>query len=148
MKRAECHRPVTDWWNIVKICSKKSLDVKKFKLHACYNVSYIRDNLNIHSKKKISNILTKLTEQILLHKDVQDPANIWCWSIQSSTWPIFLFNVILTRSRTRENSGELRVFSGRAGLRALSSSVKGGRFLMKRYLKKISTNFTQHLLRI
>lgn len=32
--------------------------------------------LNIHSKKKISNILTKLTEQILLHKDVQDPANI------------------------------------------------------------------------
>lgn len=47
---------------------------------------------------------------------------------------IYFFNVILIRLRTRENFGEFRVFSGRAGLRVFRFLVKGGRFLMKRYL--------------
>lgn len=42
--------------------------------------------------------------------------------------------VLLTRSRTRENSGVLRVFRGRAGLRVSCSSVSGGTCLMKKYL--------------
>ena len=41
---------------------------------------------------------------------------------------------VRTRSRTRENSGVLRVFSGRAGLRVSCSSVSGGTCLMKKYL--------------
>ena len=37
----------------------------------------------------------------------------------------------LTRSRTSERSWDLRVFSGREGMRARMSSVSGGRCLMK-----------------
>lgn len=40
----------------------------------------------------------------------------------------------LTRSRTRENSGVLRVLRGSAGLRVNCSSVSGGTCLMKKYL--------------
>lgn len=40
----------------------------------------------------------------------------------------------LTRSRTRENSGVLRVFSGSAGFLVSCSSVSGGTCLMKKYL--------------
>lgn len=39
----------------------------------------------------------------------------------------------LTKSRTKENSGLLLVFRGRAGHLALISSVSGGRCLMNRY---------------
>lgn len=42
---------------------------------------------------------------------------------------------LLTRSKTRENSGVLRVFKGSAGLRVNCSSVRGGTCLMKKYLK-------------
>lgn len=49
------------------------------------------------------------------------------YTINSST--------VLTRSKTRENSGVLRVFSGSAGLRVNCSSVSGGTCLMKKYLK-------------
>lgn len=42
---------------------------------------------------------------------------------------------LLTRSKTRENSGVLRVFKGNAGLRVNCSSVSGGTCLMKKYLK-------------
>ena len=40
-------------------------------------------------------------------------------------------DAILTRSRTSENSGALRVLSGSAGEREIISSVSGGRCLMK-----------------
>lgn len=43
--------------------------------------------------------------------------------------------LLLTRSRTRENSGVLRVFKGSAGLRVNCSSVSGGTCLMKKYLE-------------
>ena len=41
----------------------------------------------------------------------------------------------LTRSRTSENSGELRVLRGRAGTLARSSSVRGGKLRMMEYLQ-------------
>lgn len=41
----------------------------------------------------------------------------------------------LTKSRTRENSGVLRVFSGSAGFLVSCSSVSGGTCLMKKYLQ-------------
>lgn len=47
---------------------------------------------------------------------------------------------LLTRSRTRENSGVLRVFKGSAGLRVNCSSVRGGTCLMKKYLSGEETN--------
>lgn len=40
---------------------------------------------------------------------------------------------IQTRSKTRVNSGELRVFRGNAGFLARISGVRGGRCLMKKY---------------
>jgi len=43
---------------------------------------------------------------------------------------------VLTRSSTRENSGVLRVFRGKAGLRVICSSVRGGTCLMKKYLDR------------
>lgn len=46
---------------------------------------------------------------------------------------------LLTRSRTRENSGVLRVFKGNAGLRVNCSSVSGGTCLMKKYLEAEKT---------
>jgi len=39
-----------------------------------------------------------------------------------------------TKSSTRQNSGVLRVFSGKAGAFRRISSVSGGKFLMKQYL--------------
>lgn len=42
---------------------------------------------------------------------------------------------LFTRSKTRENSGVLRVFKGNAGLRVNCSSVSGGTCLMKKYLE-------------
>lgn len=42
----------------------------------------------------------------------------------------------LTRSKTRENSGVLRVFRGSAGLRVNCSSFSGGTCLIKKYLGK------------
>lgn len=49
----------------------------------------------------------------------------------------FLLNLLVpTRSKTRENSGVLRVFNGKAGLRVKCSSVSGGTCLMKKYLQE------------
>ncbi len=48
----------------------------------------------------------------------------------------------LTRSKTRENSGVLRVFKGNAGLRVNCSSVSGGTCLIKKYLKAETTKDT------
>lgn len=59
--------------------------------------------------------------------------------VSSLFFPLFIKNIRhlsqLTRSKTRENSGVLRVFKGSAGLRVNCSSVRGGTCLMKKYLQ-------------
>lgn len=61
-----------------------------------------------------------------------------CFYNTTSFRQIQLIALTLTRSRTSENSGLLRVLRGRAGQRARISVVRGGKCLIKRYGSKVS----------
>lgn len=61
-----------------------------------------------------------------------------CFYNTTSFRHIKLIALTLTRSRTSENSGLLRVLRGRAGQRARISVVRGGKCLIKRYGSKVS----------
>lgn len=108
----ECHLTVSTWY----ITSWKSTGNVRAASSSSFKLQWTR----------VSSLRQKKTKKIRKKSISQ-----FTFNMRYSTRN----GLLLTRSKTRENSGVLRVFKGNAGLRVNCSSVSGGTCLMKKYLK-------------
>lgn len=98
-------------------------------------VSYILCLSSIQYKASSKWLLLWLCQTCWQNSWINDTV---CFYNTTSFRHIKLIALKLTRSRTSENSGLLRVLRGRAGQRARISVVRGGKCLIKRYGSKVS----------